>query len=60
MNALELLIEQIDEDLEQLNLALSVGDVSSFEQFRFLRGQIWGLMVAKEKVQALSKNIEES
>lgn len=60
MNALEVLIEQIDDDLDQLTQALQFGDVHSFEQFRFLRGQIWGLMVAKEKVQALSKTIEES
>lgn len=60
MNALEVLIEQIDEDLEALSGALQVGDIATMEQFRFVRGQIWGLMVAKEKVQALQKNIEES
>lgn len=60
MNALEVLIEQLDEDLAGVTAALQTGQVDTMNDFKFLRGQYWGLLVAKDKVQALLKQIEES
>ena len=60
MSNLEYLLQGINEDVAAVREALCRANITSFEEFKFQRGQLWGLMLVQERVKALIKNIEES
>lgn len=60
MTALELLVQQLDEQASYLREGLSLGRASSFEEYKGTCGEIKGLLVAKGYVLDLVQKMESS
>jgi hypothetical protein len=60
MNALDALVQQLDEKAMQLQQALSDGRVESFEEYRKVCGEIRGLLIARGYALDLKQLMEKS
>lgn len=60
MNAIEWLIQQINDEVELRNSALCQGKVESFDEYKRLCGEARGLLIAKELTLALKDKMENS
>ena len=60
MTALEAIIKEIDEKVEQLRAHLATGVVDTLEEYKKLCGEIKGLLFARDYTQSLKHNLEES
>lgn len=60
MNAFEVLISQIDEEVGHKSTAICHGLARSFEEYTRLCGEVRGLLMAKELTEALIKRMENS
>lgn len=60
MTALELLVQQLDEQASYLREGLSLGRASSFEEYKGTCGEIKGLLVAKGYILDLVQKMESS
>ncbi len=60
MNALDVIIQQTDEKVEQLKDYLASGRAVSFEEYKSLCGEIRGLLIVRGNALDLKKNLEES
>lgn len=60
MNAFELLISQIDEEVGHKSTAICHGLARSFEEYTKLCGEVRGLLMAKELTEALKDKMENS
>ena len=58
MNALELLISQIEDKANQIQEAMIYGNVDSFEEYKFLCGELRGLLTAREYIKDLKSKME--
>lgn len=58
MNALELLISQIEDKANQIQEAMVYGNVDSFEEYKFLCGELRGLLTAREYIKDLKNKME--
>lgn len=57
-NNLEYLNDSFKEHIDRLTYALSMGNCSSYEEYKYTTGQIRGLMVACRIVEDLNSNLE--
>jgi hypothetical protein len=60
MTVLEILVKQLDEQASYLREGLSLGRVSSFEEYKGTCGEIKGLLVAKGYILDLMQHMETS
>jgi hypothetical protein len=60
MNAFDLLISQINEELELRHTAICQGGAGSYDEYKRLCGEVRGLLVAKEITETLKKKMENS
>lgn len=60
MTAIELLIQQIDEKVQQLKEHLSTGNVDDFNEYKRLCGEIRGLLTARSYTLDLKQRMENS
>ena len=60
MDALEALVQQIDEKVQTDKDWLAKGSVNSFEQYKNMCGVITGLLIARGFILDLRKNLENS
>jgi len=60
MDALSVLVEQIDEKVAQLKDYMAEGKAESFEEYKKLCGEVRGLLIARGNVLDLRRNLEES
>ena len=60
MTALELLVQQLDEQASYLREGLSLGRASTFEEYKGTCGEIKGLLVARGFVLDLIQKMENS
>lgn len=60
MNALEVLVQQADEKIDQLKTALADGRADSFEEYKKLCGEIRGLLIMRGYVLDLKQKLESS
>jgi hypothetical protein len=58
MNALELLISQIEDKANQIQEAMIYGNIDSFEEYKFLCGELRGLLTAREYIKDLKNKME--
>lgn len=58
MNALELLISQIEDKANQIQEAMVYGNIDSFEEYKFLCGELRGLLTAREYIKDLKNKME--
>jgi hypothetical protein len=58
MTALEVLIKQIDEKIEQVKDFLSSGKAGTFEEYKRMCGEIRGLFTARSYAIDLKSNLE--
>jgi hypothetical protein len=58
MNAFELLITQIEDKANLLQDAMIYGNIDSFEEYKFLCGELRGLLTAREYVKDLKNKLE--
>jgi hypothetical protein len=60
MDALDLIIEQTDEKVEQLKNHLAEGKCESFEEYKRICGEIRGLLIARGYTLDLKQKMENS
>jgi hypothetical protein len=60
MNALEVLVQQADDKIEQLKDALADGRAESFEEYKKLCGEIRGLLIMRGYTLDLKQKLERS
>lgn len=60
MDALSVLVEQLDEKVAQLKDYMAEGKAESFEEYKKLCGEVRGLLIARGNVLDLRRNMEES
>jgi hypothetical protein len=60
MNALEVLISQIDGELKVIAEDLAAGNAKNHEEYKHSCGVVRGLLIARNKVNELSERIERS
>jgi len=60
MNALEVIVKEIDEKVQQLGEYVSSGNANSFEEYKRLCGEIRGLLIARGYTLDLKKRMENS
>jgi hypothetical protein len=60
MNALEILISQINDELRVIAEDLAAGNAKSYEEYKHSCGVVRGLLIARNKVTELSERIEKS
>lgn len=58
MDAIEYLHSKLDEKHDQLVHAVAKGDAKTYEEYRFLVGQIRGILTAKQTVTDLATLME--
>jgi len=58
--ALELLVSQIDEKIEQLKEYISVGRADNYEEYKRVCGEIKGLLTARGYTLDLQQRLESS
>jgi uncharacterized protein YaaR (DUF327 family) len=59
-SALEILVEQLDDKLQQLQEHLATGNISQFEEYKRTCGEIKGLLIARGYVLDLQQRMEQS
>lgn len=60
MDALEVLVKQIDEKVEQLREFLAQGRAETYEEYKRMCGEIKGLLIARGNTLDLKHNMEHS
>lgn len=60
MNALEVLVKNLDERAEYLEEAVASGRCTSFEEYKGTCGEIKGLLVARGMILDLKQTMEQS
>ena len=60
MNAFELLIQQINEEVNLIQDAICHGKADSFDEYKRLCGEVRGLLIARELTEALRTRMENS
>lgn len=60
MNALEVLVKNIDERAEYLEKAVSSGRCANFDEYKGTCGEIKGLLVARGMILDLKQTMEQS
>lgn len=60
MTAIELLIQQIDEKVQQLKEHVSTGNIDNFDEYKRLCGEIKGLLTAKGYTLDLKQRMENA
>lgn len=60
MNALEVLVQQADDKIEQLKDALADGRAETFEDYKKLCGEIRGLLIMRGYTLDLKQKLERS
>jgi len=60
MNALEVLVQQLDEKAMQLQEALATGRVESYDEYKKVCGEIRGLLTARGYALDLKQLMEKS
>lgn len=60
MNALEVLVKQADEKIEQLKDYLAEGRAESFEEYKKLCGEVRGLLIMRGYTLDLKQTLENS
>ena len=60
MNAFELLVQQINEEVELIQNAICHGKADSFDEYKRLCGEVRGLLIARELTETLRKKMENS
>jgi hypothetical protein len=60
MTAIELVIQQIDEKVQQLKDHLTTGNVDDFNEYKRLCGEVRGLLTAKGYTLDLKQRMESS
>jgi len=60
MDALEVLVKQIDEKVEQLSEFLAQGRAETYEEYKRMCGEIKGLLIARGNTLDLKHNMEHS
>jgi hypothetical protein len=60
MTAIELLIQQIDDKVQQLKDHLTTGNVDDFNEYKRLCGEVRGLLTAKGYTLDLKQRMESS
>ena len=60
MNALEVLVQQLDEKAMQLQEALAAGRAETFEEYKKVCGEIRGLLTARGYALDLKQLMEKS
>ena len=60
MNALDVLVKNIDERTEYLQQAVGSGRAASFEEYKGTCGEIKGLLVARGFILDLKQTMEQS
>jgi hypothetical protein len=60
MDALEVLVGQIDEKVQQLQEGVANGNASSYEEYKKTCGEIRGLLTARQYVLDLRQRMENS
>jgi hypothetical protein len=60
LQALEILVKQLDEKILQLQDFIAVGNIDNFEEYKKLCGEIKGLLTARQYIKDLNKNMEDS
>jgi len=58
MNALEVIIRDLDEKVDQIKEFMAAGRASSFEEYKQMCGEIRGLLTARSYSQDLLSNLE--
>jgi hypothetical protein len=60
MNALEVLVQQLDEKAMQLQEALAAGRVETYDEYKKVCGEIRGLLTARGYALDLKQLVEKS
>jgi hypothetical protein len=60
MNAFELLIKNINEEIELIQDAICHGKADSFDEYKRLCGEVRGLLIARALTEALRTRMENS
>ena len=60
MTALEIIVKEIDEKVQQLGQYVSSGNATSYEEYKRLCGEIKGLLTARGYTLDLKKRMENS
>jgi hypothetical protein len=60
MNALDVLMGQIDNELKVIAEDLAAGNAKNYEEYKHSCGVVRGLLIARNKVTELSERIEKS
>lgn len=58
--ALEILVEQLDEKVQQLQEHVSNGNINQFEEYKRTCGEIKGLLTARGYILDLQQRMEQS
>jgi len=59
MNYLEVAIKQIDEKTQQLLAAICSNKITSFEEYKYLCGEVQGLYIARGYILDLKDQMEQ-
>ena len=59
-SALDILVEQLDEKVQQLQDHVSTGNVATFEEYKRTCGEIKGLLTARGYILDLQQRMEQS
>ena len=59
-SALEILVQQLDDKLQQLQEHVSTGNISQFEEYKRTCGEIKGLLIARGYILDLQQRMEQS
>ena len=60
MTALEILVDQLDEKIQQLKEHVATGRPDTFEEYKRTCGEIKGLLIARGYVLDLQQRMEQS
>jgi len=58
MNALDVLISQLNERVAMLSTAICNGNLETFEEYKKLCGEVRGLLTAEDYIKALKNKLE--
>jgi len=60
MDAFEVLVAQINEEIELIQTAICHGKADSFDEYKRLCGEVRGLLIARELTETLRNKMENS
>lgn len=60
MNAFDLLIQQINDEVNLIQDAICHGKADSFDEYKRLCGEVRGLLIARELTEVLRNKMENS